>query len=135
MAHFCRGNNTYSTKELFRLVQHNQVYRLPIGQLSPILDVWIWAEGTPKEIMSGKIFDASGHRERVERKDVKAPIIISKFVLADSSDFYDEIRDQNGHYDVLFGVHALCKHVAMGAKEVSVVIASREQIEKARIRK
>lgn len=129
---FQRGDRIFSAKRLWSLVKGNEVRTLSVDALTPILDVWIWNNGTPNEILSGKVPDEERHHERVESANIHYPIIVSKFVLDDSDDFYDEIRDHGGQYDILDGIHRLVKHVKLNRSEIKVIFATKDQIEASR---
>lgn len=94
-----------------------------------MLDLPVWREGTPRQVMNGVVADVENHRDRVEFADTTLPIIVSRFVLDDVDDYYLSISMKSGKYDVLDGVHRLCKQVMNQSPFIFVTVATREQIE------
>lgn len=131
MSYFCRGHRRFSAKALYQLVCHQPKQTLSIEELTPFLNVWSWLEGTPNEVMSGVVADKSEHRLRVARTSERCPIIVSRFVLSDSKEFYDEIRDNHGKYDILYGVHRLCALAQRGVATVDVYVVGSRELEMA----
>jgi hypothetical protein len=105
---------------------------LNVKDLAYILDMPIWADGTPNEVMQGKKEDRELHRQRVAEADINIPIIISRFVLEGVWEYYWRIKVKGGRYDVLDGIHRLYKQVDMGRQFILVVVATKEEIESAR---
>ncbi len=126
---FHRGERHFSVGKLWIAVHENDIVSIPIEHLAPMLDVWIWFEGTPNEVMSGSVADKEHHHERVARADATAPIIVSELVLDDGGDLYAEIRERGGKYDVLDGIHRLYKQVQAGNTHVRAVVATKAQID------
>lgn len=130
---FCRGDQRYSTVKLWQETQFNQVTMLNIRDLAYVFDFPVWREGTPKQVMRGAVPDMESHRDRVAAADVSFPIIISHFVLDSVNEHYTRIYLKNGKYDILDGVHRLCKQVKNKSPFIFVTLATKQQIEAARI--
>ncbi|MFY7870574.1 MAG: hypothetical protein ACOVQN_13795 [Exiguobacterium sp.] len=130
---FHRGDQRFSVGKLWAAVRDNNLKVIPILNLIHMLDVWIWMEGTPNQVLNGVVPDKERHRERIESANIDAPIIISELVLAHTDGFYDEIRELGGSYDVLDGMHRLCKQVQMGVTHITVIVASKAQIEASKL--
>jgi len=127
--HQCyRDDYRFSVQKLWNAVRDNEVLEIPIEQLVHMLDVWIWAEGTPNQVMRGEVPDEENHLERVEKADLSMPIIISKLCLDNGEDVYDDILKHGGKYDVLDGIHRLVKYTKLGRSHVKVVVATKSQI-------
>lgn len=125
---FYRGDQRFSVGKLWAAVRDNDLKVIPISELTHMLDVWIWMEGTPHQVMNGEVADQERHRERIEAANVDAPIIISELVLDYTDGLYDEIRQLGGNYDILDGMHRLYKQVEMNLTHIKVIVASKEQI-------
>ncbi len=129
---FGRGRCIYETSKLWDATRMSPLMLLNVKDLAYILDMPIWADGTPNEVMQGKKEDRELHRQRVAEADINIPIIISRFVLEGVWEYYWRIKVKGGRYDVLDGIHRLYKQVDMGRQFILVVVATKEEIESAR---
>ena len=125
---FHRGDQRFSVGKLWASVRNNDIAVIPVDQLTHMLNVWIWMEGTPNKVMSGVVKDEEEHHTRVQRANIDAPIIISELVLDDGGDVYTEIHEQGGRYDILDGIHRLVRHVQLGRSHAKVIFATKAQI-------
>lgn len=126
-----RGDTLYSVKKLWKVTQHNEVMLFNIRDFKHMLEMNVWNDGTPVDVMRRKVPDTEHHRERVEAADVDYPIIISRFVLPHARDHYMSIIFKGGKYDVLDGIHRVCKQLKSKRTFIFVVVATQEQIEAA----
>lgn len=96
--------NTYRADKLWQHSEHYPIEELPIEILDPILDTWLWYEGTPNEVFRDKTKpDIERHHERIADCDTRFPVIITDYIP--SGDGIEIL----GEYDVLDGLHRLCR--------------------------
>lgn len=129
---FGRGHCIFDTSKLWDATRTSPIMLLNVKDLMYILDMPIWTEGTPNEVMRGEKEDREFHKQRVVDANIDVPIIISRFVLDGVWEYYWRIKVKGGRYDVLDGIHRLYKQVEMGRQFILVVLATKEEIESAR---
>lgn len=114
---FWRTMGVYRAEKLWACSEDLPTESIRVELLKPVLDAWLWYEGTPNEVFLHKSRpDYENHHERIMTCDTSFPIIICD-VFSD-----DEISGSiQGQYDVLDGLHRLCKLVYLeNASHISV---------------
>jgi hypothetical protein len=121
-----RDYGKFLVEELWKISDRNPTYFLNIDQLIHMLNVEIWMEGTPMDVLNGKVTDLEKHKERILNADIELPIIIT----FEPSSFLPQ-----GKCDILDGIHRLVKCYLLKITKVPVKILLKEEILKAKITK
>lgn len=100
---FSRNNMKFKAEKLWQCCERITIEIIDAELLKPVLDAWLWFEGTPNEVCLHKTKpDLENHFQRILDCDISYPIIIcDKFVDDEDS------SSIQGPFDVLDGLHRL----------------------------
>jgi len=123
---FIRWHGKYDTKLLWEITSGNTRGYVHVSDLKHFMDVEIWSEGTPNEVLDGKVADTSRHLQRVQDADLSMPLLLGPE--------YGPAHVDMGRIDLYDGLHRLAKALRISYQSwLPFVWVSRDQLLKAKI--
>lgn len=108
---FTRDHGVYDTEKLWEITKNNKLGYVSTNKLKYFLNVWLWHEGTPNEVLSGKKPDIENHFERVKNADTSKPLLLGPIYPPN-----DNIHIP-GDIDLYDGLHRLAKALTITHEE------------------
>lgn len=114
-----REYGKFSVEKLWKISDSEPTQFIDINDLLHMLDVEVWMEGTPMDVLHCIVEDKDDHLIRILTVDINIPLIVT----LEPSEFVPK-----GKYDILDGMHRLVKCHLLKISKVPVKALSKDQI-------
>lgn len=110
--HYCDEHGFYWVRDMVALCQHKAVQQVPLGTLQHNMGYCCWSSGEPHRIMRDQDPERyTRHKQRIANADLAYPLIVT-----------------SDNYDVLDGMHRLCRAIQLNWREVPCVLMTRAEM-------